>query len=162
MIRIIPYILYLLLISFHDVILDDATRIFNASIHLSTLFVFAVALYKSEITATWFGFAVGIVTSAEVPQMMGWHAFLLACLAVLAYQVRQRLNLESIYSRILVIAGGVLVVGLINLLLESFDSFFYLIWGRVLLGTIYTSLVAWIFFMFKDGRITYQKIKAIF
>jgi hypothetical protein len=48
MTRLIPYLLYLLLVGLHQVILKDVTMIYNATINLPAFLVLAIAIYKSE------------------------------------------------------------------------------------------------------------------
>jgi len=160
--RLIPYILYLLLVAFYEVILRDLTSIYGVLLGLPVLLVLMVALYKSELIAMWFGFAVGLVTSVSVPELAGWHALVTAMLGVATFHVRERLNLESLVSKLLLIFGGALVYNVLMVLINGPDSFLYTIWANVLPGTGYTTVVAWVLFLFSEGRVTPQKIKAMF
>ena len=160
--RVIPYIVYLLIIGLNQVILRDATSINGASLNLAAFLVVAVALYKSEVTAAWFGFAAGVVVSAGEPQLIGWHALIFMLLGVVAHNVKERVNLESLYSKLLLIFGGVLIENIIALLIVGPSAFFYRLWSVALTGTIYTALIALVFFLFKEGIITAQKIRSIF
>ncbi len=162
MARLIPYLLYLLLVGLHQVILKDVTLIYNAAINLPAFLVLAIAIYKSETSAAWFGFLVGVVMAAGMHYRIGWHALILASLALATFHFRQRLNLDSMYSRVLLISGGVFVHNILSLVVNQPDAFFYQLWSNALLGAVYTALVVWVFFLFKDGKITFQKFKAIF
>ena len=162
MVRLIPYLLYLLLVGLHQVILRDVTLIYNAAINLPAILVLAVAIHKSEISALWFAFLVGVVMAAGMPSAIGWHALILSALALAAFHFRQRLNLDSMYSRVLLVSGGVLVHNILSLLVNQPDAFIYQLWSNALLGAVYTSLIVWVFFLFKDGKITFQKFKEIF
>ena len=160
--RFIPYILYLFLIGFHQVIFKDVTQLFETSINLPVLIVILISIYKSEITSVWFGFFASLVVAATVPNLTGWLCLIMSLLALASHQMCQRLNLDSMLSRLLLIAAAIFIYNVILLIINYSDSFLYLLLMNSLLGAIYTTIVAWIFFMFKDGHVTYQKIKAIF
>lgn len=163
MIRILPFLLYLWLVALHQVILDDAISIFGVvSINLPALVVLLVGLYKSELDACWFGFMVGLVAYAGTPSMMGWHALVMAIMGYLTFHSRAKINLESLYSKLLLVLGGVIVHNVVVLVMAGSDGVFYLLATRVISGAVYTAIVAWIFFLFKEGKITFQKFKAIF
>lgn len=162
MIKFIPYILYLLLVAMYQVFLKDITSIYGVTINLPILLVLGVAFYKSEVVACWFGFFVGLVVSAEVPQLVGWNMLIFAIIAFMAFHVVIRLNIESLYARLLFILSGVLLYNIIILLLYRSDSIIYSFFTKSLISAIYTTIIAWLFFLFKDRRITLQKIKSIF
>ena len=121
-----------------------------------------VALYKSELTTLWFGFAAGLVLAVGRPDLLGWHVLILATLGLVTYYIRERLNLESLYARLLLVSGGVLVFNIYSVATIGSDQFLYLLWSTALTGTIYTAAIAWLFFLVKEGRITIEKIKALF
>ena len=160
--RIVPYVLYVLLIAFHEVIFKDVTSIGSASINLPALLVVLVAVYKSELAATWFGFVAGLVAAAAMTGRMGWFALLMAALGLVVWHVSRRLNLESLYSKLLLILGGILAHNIFMLLITGLDDFFYRLFAVALTGAVYTTVVAWIFFLFKEGHITYSKIRSLF
>ncbi|RKX21629.1 MAG: hypothetical protein DRP35_03840 [Candidatus Zixiibacteriota bacterium] len=162
MVKYIPYILYLLLIGLHQVILKDWTQIYATSINLPLMIVLCVSLYKTEITTSWFAFLAGIVISAGNHEMIGWQALLVTVIAISSFNICTHLNLESIFSKVLVIASGVFIHNVITLMMGGFDNFLIRAWSVALLGSIYTSLLAWLFFLFKDEKITYKKFKEIF
>lgn len=162
MIRVTPFILYLVLIAMHEVILREATAISTARIDLPGLLVLVVAMYKPELVSTWFGFAAGLVMAAGNPDLFGWHALTMAALGLAAFHVRERLNLESLYAKLVLIAGGILVHNTLSLLIIGGAGFLYLFRASALTGAVYTTVVAWVFFLFKEKKITYQKVRAIF
>lgn len=163
MIRILPFLLYLWLVALHQVVLNDIFSIYGVvSINLAALVVLLVGLYKSELDACWFGFMVGLVAYAGATSALGWHALVMAGLGYLTFHLRAKVNLESLYSKLLLVFCGVLVHNAVTLIISGSDGAFYLMATRVLPGAVYTSVVAWIFFLFKEGRITFQKFKAIF
>jgi hypothetical protein len=161
-VKIIAYIIYLLLIGLHVVVLRDMTGILGVVINLPAALVLLVALYKNEVSATWFGFAAGLVAAAGVPGRMGWYALLMAVLALAACFVKERLNLDSLKARLLLVLGGVFVHNAAVLVISRADSFLILVASSALTGAIYTTLIAWLFFLMKEGRLTVEKIKSIF
>jgi len=162
MIRVLPYLLYLLLIAMHEVIWRDLTALYFVALNLPAMIVVIVAIYKSESTVAWFGFLAGLVLAATRPETMGWHALFLAALGVGVHHIREKLNLESIYSKLLLIVGAVLVHNIISVLINGTDRFFYLLWVYCLPSAAYTTVAAWVFFLFKEGKITSQKLKSVF
>ncbi len=158
----IPYILYLLLIAMHVVILRDVTTIFGAAINLPALIVLMVALYKEDTPAIWFGFLAGMVASAGLPFRMGWHALVMAAVALAASQVKIRLNLDSLKAKLLLVAGGVFVHNVAVLVIDQGMGVFSPLILSAVTGAIYTSVIAWLFFLLKEGIVTTQKIKSIF
>jgi rod shape-determining protein MreD len=162
MIRLIPYILYLLLLVMHRVIFKDLTSIAGVSISLSVLLVVLVAIYKTEIVALWFGFFVGLVLGAGIPEQVGWYALTLTLIGTISYQMRERLNLDSLKARLLMVAGACLLFNLCSLLILRTDAFWYRSATVALSDTLYTMILAWLFFLFKEGKITKENIKSIF
>ena len=112
--RAIPYIFYLLLIAFHEVFLRNLTSIQGVTLNLPAIIVLTVALYRSELTAVWFGFIVGVVMSAGNPDLMGWNALVFSVLAVVAFHARERLNLDSFAAKLILLIGGVLIHNLVT------------------------------------------------
>jgi hypothetical protein len=162
-VRVIPYVIYLILIAFHVVMLQSITNIFTATINLPALIVLMVAIYKDDIPATWFGFAAGIVAfAAGPPTQLGWQSLVMAALALAACQVRDRLNLESLKAKLLLVLGGLLVHNTLVLLISRADGFLLNLATYVLAGAVYTSVLAGLFFMVKERIVTVEKIKAIF
>jgi rod shape-determining protein MreD len=160
--RTVPYILYLLLIAMHQVVWRDVTSIFGVMINLAALMVVLVALYKTEMIAVWFGFLVGIVLGAGNPAMIGWHAFALSVLGLVAFHISERLNLESLFARMLLVFGTVFIHNLLKLLIDQTDGLFYLFWTSVITGAVYTTVLALLFFSVKERKITVQRLKAFF
>lgn len=159
--RVIPFIFYLFLIAFFDVVLEGPTTFFDAAINVPAIFVLIVAIYKPEIVVVWFGFGVGVVLSAGNPMLIGWHALALAAMAFAAFQVKERLNLASVYSKVYLIFGGILVHNLMTTLIEQPEGIAYLFW-TVLTGAAYSAVFGWLFFLFKEGHFTISKIRSLF
>lgn len=162
MMKLLPYLLYLMLIAMHEVIWREMTAFYFVALNLPAMIVVVVAIYKSETTAAWFGFLSGLAIAATRPGTMGWHALVLAAIAVAVYHIREKLNLESVYSKLLLIIGAVFLHNIISIIVNGTDRFFYMIWMYCLPSTAYTTLVAWVFFLFKERKITAEKVKSVF
>lgn len=162
MTRALPFVLYLLLIGLHLVVIESSTAIYTARINLAAMMVLAVAVYKPELVATWFGFAVGLVLAASSPELVGWQVLWLAGLGLVGFHAREKLNLDSLYARLLLIFGGVFLHNILSLITNGAVDFWYQLIAVALPGAIYTAFPAWLFFLVKERRITITKIKAIF
>ena len=57
---------------------------------------------------------------------------------------------------------GVLIYNIINLVMIRTIGIFILLGAKALTGALYTTLIAWLFFLVKEGKITFQKFRAIF
>lgn len=160
--RTIPYLLYLLLVAFHEVILRDVTAFYGITINLPAIIVLIIALHKSELTAAWFGFVVGVVMSAGNPQVMGWNALVLSILAVVAFHARERLNLDSFAARMILVIGGVLIHNVVSILVNQSSEFVYQLWRLALSGTLYTGVVATLFLMVLESRRSSKQARTLF
>ncbi|MFH1374647.1 MAG: hypothetical protein ABII79_12705 [bacterium] len=162
MTRAIPFILYLLLIALHEVITRDVTAISMSVINIAALIVLVVGIYKRELVVVWFGFAAGLVLVPERPDVLGWHALVLAAVGLATFHIRERFNLESLYSRLVLIFGGVLLHNVLVLMINGGHSLAHLCLVSALPGAVYTAAIGWLFFLFKEGKITYRKIRSLF
>lgn len=159
---IMPYILYLYLLGFHVTIFSDVSSIYGVTIDLAALMVCLVAIYKSELTALWFALAAAIVVGAMRLEMMPWELLFLGILAVIVKHLSIRVNLESLASRLLLLAGGILFHKLAVSLTVSSAGFFMMLYRYIIPGVFYTWVLGWVYFMYRDGRITWTKFKALF
>jgi rod shape-determining protein MreD len=136
--------------------------VYQIDINLAALAVVLVGLYKEATTAAWFGFAAGLVLAADAPDMMGWHGLALTVLGIAANQLREAVNLESIDARLAAVGGGVLLHNIACALFDQSGDFLHLLWAQCLGGAVYSMAVAWIFFMIKDGKLSFKRIKSVF
>lgn len=162
MTRYIPYVLYALLLGLYEVILGDLTSIAGFKVNLLILIVAVVALHKSEIESAWAGFFLGLVGISMNPELLGWEALVVSFLAIAVFRSRQKLNMDSVWSRVAVVAGAALVFTSFQVMLESWSSLPRRLLEYVPPVVIYTSLVAWLFFLVKDGKITFKRFRRIF
>ena len=160
--RIVPYLLYLLLVAFHGVVLKEATAVAGVQLNLAAFLVLAVALYKREVTALWFGFAAGLTLGAGYPELVGWHALVLSMLGLVAYHVHRRVNLDSLYAKLLLMFAGVYAHNVVLLLIERVDGFLLGLVSPAATGALYSEVMALVFFVFKEGKVTAQKVRSLF
>jgi len=160
--KVLPYLLYLFLITFHSIILSDIISILGARLNLLVLIIVIIGLFKSETEAVWFGLSAGIIVGAARLDLMPWEVLIITIIAVAVKQVSSRINLESLASKVVVLASGVFLHEVIMALIISTEEFFFILVRYILPGTAYTVLIGLIYFLVKDGRISRQKIKALF
>ncbi len=160
---IIPYVIYLLLVGLHAVILREVTGIYTAEINLAAFLVLAVVLYKDDRTAAWFALFAGLVAAAGgPPEQMGWHALMMVVVALAGCFARERLNLDALKAKLLLILGGVLISNIGALIITRTDGLLIYLLSSALAGAVYTTAVAWLFFLVKEKRLTMERIKALF
>jgi len=162
---VIPYVVYLLIIACYRTLLVGWLSVGQAQIDLAALIVLLVALKKEDMEAVWFGFAAGIVYDAPDPGRLGVHALIFIVMAVATLQARERLNLDSIQSRMILILAGLIFYSIPYTLIyptSGSSEFFRSLWSAALPSIIYTAVLAWIFFMVQSGRLSYARIRSIF
>ncbi len=163
--RVIPYVVYLLLISCYRTLLAGLLSIGQAQIDLAALIVLLVALNKEEMEAVWFGLAAGLVYDAPDPSRLGVHALIFAVMAVMTSQAKERLNLDSIQSRMILVLAGLVFYSIPYTLIyptSGSSEFFRSLWSAALPSVAYSAVLAWIFFMVRSGRLSYARIRSIF
>jgi len=160
--KVIPYIIYLFLLTFHDIILRELISVYGVTMDITILLVVLVALYKTEEEAIWFGFFAGMIAGASDIAIMPYEIVAVVVLAVASNQMAARINLESIASRVIILTSAVIVHRVIVTIMLSSTEFFYLFVRNIIPAAVYTMIIGLIFFMIKDGRITWQRIKALF
>ena len=160
--KVIPYLLYLFLITFHLIILSDIISILGARLNLLILIIVMIGLFKSETEAIWFGLSAGIIVGAARLDVMQWEVLVITIIAVVVKQVSSRINLESLASKVVVLACGVFLHEVVISLITFTEEFFFILIRYIIPSTAYTVIVGLILFLIKDGRISKQKIKALF
>lgn len=162
MTRFLPYLIYLLIIAGHETLTRDVTSIFGASINLAGIMVIMVAVFQTEMSAIWFGFVAGLVVSTGQVQVMGWYTMSLGLLGMASYHVKESMNIESLYSRLAVLLCGLIAHNLFMSLVLNPAEFFHLVWSWAIPGGIYSSLVAWLILMIRDGSLSPRSFRSIF
>jgi cell shape-determining protein MreD len=161
--NLVAFFVYLWLVAMHVVILRDLTTIDVISINLPALLVLLTALYKEDVSSAWFGFFVGLIAAVGgPPEMLGWHALLMAVMAISGCHIRDRLNVDAMWAKLLFILGGITIHNLASLLMSGHAGSLGADFRFVLAGAVYTTGLAALFFLNKSGRLTFQRLKAIF
>jgi len=163
--RIIPYIVYLLLIAFYRTNLFELFSIGNIFIYLTALIVILVALHKDFVTTLWFAAAAGLVYDAPDPAHLGIQMSILVILSVGTSQAKESLNLDSIKSRLLLVLGALFVYSFPHTLVyatSGHENFFLLLVTVGLPSVVYTAVLAWLFFLIRSGHLSYTRLKSIF
>lgn len=160
--RIIPFILYLALISLHQTLVGDLLSVWGADLALGSLLIMLVALYKSESVGVWFGAMVAFLVNTGDPPAAATGMVVAAGIAVGAVYFKNRLNLESMAARLAVVFSGCLILELLGAAFSTGDQLLF-VWARYTIpSVIYTSLWALLFFLVKDGYLTRSRLARLF
>jgi hypothetical protein len=160
--KVIPYILYLYLLAFHETVLSDLIGVYGATVNLVVLMVVMVALYRNVSTALWFAACAAIIVGTPHPGLMTWQMLTLVTLSLVVSRISGRVNLESLSSRLLILGGFLLIhQGVISFLTSS-DNPLFVIYRMILPTAVYSLVIGWIIFLMIDGRVTWRKVKALF
>ncbi len=162
MTKLLPYFIYFWLIAMHQVFLADVLSIFGAKINLVAMIVLLVAMYKTEISATWFGLCVGIIGFGGITEISAWQALIMALFGLIGFNIKETLNLDSLFARLSLVFSGVLLHNIIMILIELNENILISILNSAITGAVYTTLVCSLFFLIKDGIFTFEKTKSIF
>jgi hypothetical protein len=160
--RAIGYLLYLVLIAFHEVILRGGTSIAGVSINLPAIIVFSVALYRSEAEAVWFALAAALVMSAGTPLIMGYQVLTMVFISLTIYHAREQLNVEALVTRLALLIAGVLLHNILTLAMSRPSDFFYQLWRFSLTGTIYTGAVAYLIYTVIVDRFSTRRSRSAY
>lgn len=160
--RAIGYLLYLILIAFHQVILRGATSIAGVSINLPAIIVFSVALHRSEAEAVWFALAAALVTSAGTPLSMGYQVLAMVLISLAIYHAREQLNAEALVTKLTMLIAGVLTHNILMLAFARPSDFWFQVLRFGLTGTIYTGAIAYLIYTIVLGRSSGRRSGAIF
>lgn len=150
--KVLPYVFYLLLISFFQILLSDITSIMGARIAILPLVIFLISIYKNDAEAIWFSAAAVFVTYTVDPIRAGTLMIVAALLVSAAGYLKARLNLGSRAIKISFIAFGTLILESISQILITYDGFLYTLVRFILPSTLYTTLVSAFFFALVDKR----------
>ena len=157
----IGYLLYLVLIAFHEVIFRGATSIAGCSIDLTAIIVFSVALYRTEGETVWFALIAAMVMSAGVPLSMGYHALTLMVISVVIFHAREQLNIESMVTRLAMLIMGVLLHNILMLAFLRPPDFFHQLWRFALPGTVYTGAISYLIYTLIVARFSGQRSRSL-
>lgn len=158
----IGYLLYLVLIAFHEVILRGATSIGGVAINLPAIIVFSVALHRSEAESVWFAFIAAMVMSAGAPLSMGYQVLTMVLISLVIFHAREQLNAEAMVTRLAMLIAAVLVHNSLTLAFARPSDFWYQMWRFSLTGTIYTGAVAYLIYTLALSRSSGRRSGAFF
>jgi len=160
--KLIPYLLYLFLLTFFNTILGELISIKGVTMDITIFLVVLVALYKSEEEALWFGFFAGLIAGAPNPAVMPYEIIIVLIIAALSHLLANRINLDSLASRLIILGSAVFLHRIIVTLMVSSEEFLFVLVRFILPNAVYTMIIGMLYFMIKDGRITWQRVKALF
>lgn len=159
---LIPYILYLLLLGFHQVILSETFSIWDVRLALTPLIFTLVAIYKDQGVATAFAATSAFVMSSNDPGAAAGTMIVAAAVALGITHYRGRLNLDSLAARLALIAVGCLVYEIARVTLITTQDLFFTYVRYMLPSVVVTSAVGLIVLLFKDGTMSYAKFRRLF
>ena len=159
---VIPYLLYLLLLGFHQVILTDIFSIWDVRLALTPLIFTLVAIYKDQGVATAYAATSAFVVSSNDPGAAAGTMIVAAGVALGISHYRGRLNLDSLAARLALISVGCLVYEIARVTLITTQDLFYTYARHMIPSVIMTSAVGLIFLLFKDGTMSYAKFRRLF
>lgn len=157
--KIFKYLLLLLLVALNETILRDITDVMGVAVNIPAMMVVAVAMRESELEAIWWGLIVGVVMSALTPNIMGWHALALSGIALGAYHAKDRVNMDSPLARLSLIIAGVLLHNILTILISQPVDIVYQMWRYALTGTLYSAVIASMYFIVKRSVVTTKRIR---
>ncbi len=160
--RLIPYIVYLFLISMFQVLLAEPLSIGSAHIALAPLIISLVAIYKPQVVAIWFGAAAAFVVNTGSPEAAAAGMIVAALIAIGANYFKSRLNLDSLPAKVAVVCSGSLLFEMARVTFLSTSEVFHIFAVESLPSTLYTTAVAYMFLLFKDRYISYDRVREVF
>lgn len=160
--EVIPYILYLLLLGFHEVIVADVFSIWDVRLAFTALIITLVAIYQSQGVATAFAATAAFVASNNDHGAAAGTMIVAAGVALGISHFRGKLNLDSLAARLALISVGCLVFEIARVTLITTQDLFYVYARHMIPSVILTSIVGFVFLLFKDGTLSYAKFRRLF
>ncbi len=160
--RLIPYVLYLFLISMFQILLAEPLSIGTAHVSLAPLIIALVAIYKPQSIAIWFGASAAFVVNTGSPEGAAAGMIVAALIAIGANYFKSRLNLDSLPAKMAVVSGACLLFEVARVTFISTSEVFRIYAIESIPSTLYTAAVAYVFFLFKDRYISYDRIREVF
>ena len=160
--RLIPFALYLALIACYQILLVEPLSLWGAHIALSSLMALLVAVYKTETVAIWFAVSAMFLTHTGDPAAAGVMMIVATVVVIAANYLKSRLNMESLMSRLTITITGCLILELLRAAFVSTTDLLFVYVRYTLPSVGYTSVVALVFFLIKDGYITSRRVREMF
>ncbi len=162
LLKILPYLVYLFLISMYQIILAEPLSVWGAHLAIAPMVIALVAIYKPQVVAIWFGASAAFVVNTGSPEGAAAGMIVAAFIAIGANYFKSRLNLESLPAKVAVVAAGCLLFELVRVTFLSTSDVFRIYLVDSLPSTAYTAVAAYIFFLFKDRYISYERVREVF
>jgi hypothetical protein len=162
LLKLLPYLIYLFLISMFQILLEEPLSIGTAHLALAPLIIALVAIYKSQVVAIWFGASAAFVVNTGAPEGAAAGMIVAALIAIGANYFKSRLNLDSLPAKVAVVSAGCLLFEIARVTFISTSDVFHIYLVDTLQSTAYTAVVAYVFFLFKDRYISYERVREVF
>ena len=136
---LIKYIFGALFVVFYQMIVAPRTSILNAQADMALILTVWVALDVGPREGVIFGFVVGLLTGFLIPMELGWVALLLSVIGYLTGNVKNRIVIESLPIRIIILLVAVLAYNMMHIFFTRFELLILNI-DFVLINTIISTL----------------------
>lgn len=160
--RALPYLFYLALLGFYQVILTDILSIWDVRLALTPLIFTLVAVYKEQGVATAFAASAAFVATSNDAVAAAGTMIVAAGVTLGISYYRGKLNLDSLYARLALISVGCLVFEIARVTMITTQDLLYTYVRYMIPSIILTSAAGLIFLLFKDETISYAKFKRLF
>jgi hypothetical protein len=155
------YIIGAIIVLFYQVIIAPRIRIGGIEADMAVIITLWIAMSHGSRYGLYFGFAVGFRTGVFDPMDIGWSCLFLSGIGYTAGLIKNKLVIEPIPMKLLVLACATLIYNLLftvftkfGLLLTSFSYVLY----YVLLSTLYTTVIGGLIFYAIGYRYTLRKL----
>ena len=129
--KIVDFVIFLLMVVIYQSIIYGGVKVAGISLDFSLIILVYIGLTRGAVFGAVFGFASGLLLDVYTPALLGLDALLRTTLGFLVGHFRNKLFLETLYSK----GGAILVTFLWH------DLFYYLVATGFQVGaTIYILL----------------------
>ena len=155
------YIIGVIIVLFYEAIIAPRIRIAGIDADLAIIMTLWIAMNHGSRSGLYFGFVVGFLTGVFNPMDIGWSCLFLSAIGYTAGLTKNKLVIEPIPMKLLVLAISALVYNLILMAFTKFGllmtSFSYVMY-YVLFSTLYTAVVGCIIFYAIRYRYALRKL----
>lgn len=154
--RVLLFILLGFITAFCHTILANITSIFGISADFVMIIILLIILRKDFLIAFPAVLMVSLIVDALNPETFGFGAFIRFGLALIIYELKQKMNLEMLSSRLYVLIGTEALFQLLyQLVAHSFDMIIVMqVYLESSLPTlVYTTIVGFLIFFLLDLEI---------
>jgi rod shape-determining protein MreD len=155
------YIIGVIIVLFYEVIIAPRIRIAGIEADLAIIMTVWIAMNHGSRSGLFFGFIIGFLTGVFNPMDIGWSCLFLGAIGYIAGLIKNKLVIEPIPMKLLMLAISTLVYNSIMMIFTSFGllmtSFSYVIY-YVLFSTLYTAIIGCIIFYIIRYRYALRKL----